>query len=55
MASLLLHKGITERHLKDLRQGSMEHLQALMAATSKHPQARLRRPVLATFLDRQHP
>jgi hypothetical protein len=33
---------------------NMEHLQALTAATNKHLQARLRRPVLATCLDKQH-
>jgi len=34
---------------------NMEHHPALTAATNKHPQARLRRPVLAMCLDRQHP
>lgn len=36
-------------------QASMEHLLPLTAAINKHPQARLRRPALATCLDRRHP
>ena len=55
MATRLLSKAITVPLLQDHLQDNMEHLQALTAATNKHLQARLRRPVLATFPDRRHP
>jgi hypothetical protein len=56
------HKDNTGRHLvllastallQGLHRDSMEHLQALTVATSKHPQALPRLPVLAMFLDRR--
>ena len=63
MATRLLSKAITvpllQDHLQDnmehRHRANMEHLHPLTAAISKHPQARLRHPVLATFLDRWHP
>ena len=55
MATRLLSKAITVPLLQDHLQDNMEHLHPLTAAISKHPQARLRHPVLATFLDRWHP
>ena len=63
MATLLLNKAITVPLLQDhprdnmehRHRANMEHLHLLTAAISKHPQARLRRRVLATCLDRRHP
>jgi hypothetical protein len=63
MARLLLNKDMVTLLRKDLHRVNMVRLlskvmvplQALTAATSKHPQARLRRPVLATCLDKRHP
>ena len=62
MVTLLPNKGITVHLLQgplqvntELRpRDNMERPRAPTAATSKHPQARLHRPVLATCPDKRH-
>jgi hypothetical protein len=51
----LLHKDLHQDSMVRLLSKAMVPLQALTAATNKHPQARLHRPVLAMCPDKQHP